>query len=83
MHVSVEETPLAHACGHGNLQMAKLLIEYGANINRLCAVSSCHSFAYWDLMTALFTAGDCPSSRVRNHLPAVTYGQVSDWSGTF
>ena len=40
MEGSVEETPLAHACGRGDLEMAKLLVAHGADINRLCAVSS-------------------------------------------
>ena len=40
MSGSVEETPLAHACGRGDLEMAKLLVAHGADINRLCAVSS-------------------------------------------
>ncbi len=36
----VEETPLAHACAHGYLEIAELLISSGADVNYLCSV--CH-----------------------------------------
>ncbi len=40
----VEETPLAHACACGYLEIAELLISLGADVNYLCSV--CH-VAYW------------------------------------
>ena len=40
---SIEETPLANACGQGDLEMAMLLINNGADINRVCAVSGSSS----------------------------------------
>lgn len=36
----VEETPLAHACARGYLDMVKLLISHKANVNYKCSVSS-------------------------------------------
>lgn len=35
----VEETPLAHACACGYLDMVKLLISHKANVNYKCSVS--------------------------------------------
>ena len=35
----VEETPLAHACAQGFLNIVKLLISYGADVNFRCSVS--------------------------------------------
>ena len=36
---TVEETPLAHACSRGFLEIARLLVHMGANVNYLCSVS--------------------------------------------
>lgn len=36
----VEVTPLADACARGFLNVAKTLLEHGANVNYMCSVSS-------------------------------------------
>ena len=49
---SVEETQLAHCCGHGDLEMAKLPVANVADINRLCVVSIASSWwAYLPTLT--------------------------------
>lgn len=35
---AIIETPLAHACGQGFLDIVELLIESGADVNYLCSV---------------------------------------------
>ena len=37
---AVEETPLAHACATGSLDMVKVLIKAGAELNFRCSVRS-------------------------------------------
>ena len=52
---SIEETPLANACGQGNLEMAMLLINNGADINRVCAVSGSSSSLLAKACFTIFT----------------------------
>ena len=70
---SVEETPLAHACGRGDLEMAELLVAHGADINRLCAVSSSMLVMIF-IMISVAATGYNPSCWVCYHLLAVCYG---------
>ena len=73
MEGSVEETPLAHACGRGDLEMAKLLVAHGADINRLCAVSSSMILVIVIIIMVAAT-GYSSSCWVCYHLLAVCYG---------
>ncbi len=63
----VEETPLAHACARGFLEIVKVLIEKGANVNFLCSV--CHYIVLMHtmlIMVCLFP-GYCTTTWLCNY----------------
>ena len=49
----MEETPLAHACAKGFLDIVELLVLYGADLNYLCSVCSYTDFGTLEILKGL------------------------------